>query len=198
MKKRAEDSNNENKTDLSAADKASGKKGRPTPKRKDAEKRNLRPLVVDSRKEKRARSREERNQALERQRAALEGRGNPKDLPVRDRGPIRRYVRDRIDARWSLTEFLLPLMLLALIPSFFLHPNSPWAYVPVITIYVLLLIAIGEMIWVVRSIKRDLLITTTPDKLRGIGMYATGRMLSPRRFRSPVAMVQRGEAVPLP
>ena len=36
--------------------------------------------------------------------------GDEKYLPMRDRGPQKRYVRDYVDARFSVGELLIPLM----------------------------------------------------------------------------------------
>lgn len=195
MKKDSQKNSTPNPSENTGVD---GKKNRPTPKRKDAQKRNLRPLVADSKKERRAKSKQQRDLALQRQRDALDGRGDPRYLPDRDKGPVRKYARDRIDSRWTISEFLLPLMLLALLPSFFLNQNSIYSYIPVTIIYVLLIISIGEMIFITRSVRSNLKPHYSADKMKGLGMYIMGRMLSPRRFRSPVATVKRGETIPIP
>lgn len=175
-----------------------GKKNRPTPKRKEAQKKNLRPLVADSKKERRARSRKERQVALQRQRDALDGRGDQRYLPLRDRGPVRKYARDFLDARWTVSEFLLPLMLLAMIPAFIFDQNSLYAYIPVVSIYVLLVIGLIEIFIITKLIRRNLSERYSKEEMRGLGMYVMGRILSPRRFRSPVPAVKRGDTVKIP
>ena len=37
--------------------------------------------------------------------------GDERYLPARDQGPVKRFVRDCVDARLSIAEFLLPLLL---------------------------------------------------------------------------------------
>jgi hypothetical protein len=48
-------------------------------------------------------------------------RGDQSALPARDRGPVKKFVRDYIDSRRSLGEYFLPLMvivlLLTMVPS---------------------------------------------------------------------------------
>ena len=40
--------------------------------------------------------------------------GDDAHLPARDKGPERRFIRDHIDARWNIGEFMLPVMLIVL------------------------------------------------------------------------------------
>ena len=40
--------------------------------------------------------------------------GEEKYLPVRDRGPQRKFVRDFVDAGWHAGELLMPLMLVVI------------------------------------------------------------------------------------
>ena len=41
--------------------------------------------------------------------------GDERYLPARDKGPVRRYVRDFVDARLCMAELLLPLLVLMMI-----------------------------------------------------------------------------------
>ena len=61
----------------------------------------------------RERQREDRSQQMTALRA-----GDERNLPPRDRGPVRRYVRDVVDARRSVAEFFLPFALVILVLSF--------------------------------------------------------------------------------
>jgi hypothetical protein len=79
-------------------------KGRPTPKRKEAESKrkvsSLAPIVTkDQKRTSKAQARENRIA----QRAAYL-RGEESALPARDRGPARRFVRNYVDSRRSTGE----------------------------------------------------------------------------------------------
>ena len=92
------------------------KKGRPTPKRKDAEAaaRERARMGLD---EKAARKvlRERRMNETRKMREALKG-GDEKNLPARDQGQVKRFVRDYVDSRLCIAEFLL----VALVVTMFL------------------------------------------------------------------------------
>ena len=105
-----------------AAQPTSGK-GRPTPKRKDAQAQNLRPLVPKdreaSRKAAKARMRERENAEYD----AMQ-RGDINHMPKSERLPWRIYIRDYVDARFNLGEFFIPVafIILCVEPC---HPDSP-------------------------------------------------------------------------
>ena len=46
-------------------------------------------------------------------------RGDERYLPARDKGPVRRFVRDWIDARLCMAELLLPLLILIMVGQAF-------------------------------------------------------------------------------
>lgn len=168
-----------------------GAKNRPTPKRRDQEAARKRPLVETDRKAARDRDKLARREALARQRQAMVT-GDDAHLPPRDKGPVRRYIRDYVDARWNLGEFLLPVMIVVLAISFV---RVPWAFAVVsIGVYGLLIAAAidGFLMW--RRLRSRLVAKFGADQLgRGLGMYAAMRGFQMRRMRMPRPLNKRGE-----
>lgn len=176
-------------------------KGRPTPKRKEAQARNARPLVPADRKEAKRVARQKRDEAFARERLALET-GEERYLPLKDKGPIRRFVRDWVDARWSLSEFILPLMMLflvAMMASSFVRSlqTEVGALVMIaftIGLYVLFAASIFEGVIVWQRLKRRLAARFPKTPIpKGTWYYAYSRMIMARRWRSPRPLVARGE-----
>ena len=85
-------------------------KGRPTPKRKEAEsKRKVSTLAPVVTKDQKRASKALARQSRVAQRAAYL-RGEESAMPLRDRGPARRYVRNLVDSRRSIGEYFLPII----------------------------------------------------------------------------------------
>lgn len=166
-------------------------KGRPTPKRSEAQRR--RRSVANTpmtRKEAARRGREERRAQLERQRQAL-ATGDERYLPPRDKGPVRRFARDFIDARFNLAEFFLPLAVVILVLSMVRDP-AVQAVVMLLWLAVIVLIVLD---WIVTGFRlRKALNERFPDQnKRGAVAYALMRSLQMRRLRLPKPQVKRGE-----
>ncbi|MEY2629006.1 MAG: hypothetical protein RL066_822 [Actinomycetota bacterium] len=96
-------------------------KGRPTPKRKEAESKrkvsSLSPVVT--KEQKRAAKLQARQDRVSSRAAYL--RGDESALPTRDRGPARRYVRNYVDSRRSTGEYFLPIIFVVLVLTLFPH-----------------------------------------------------------------------------
>jgi hypothetical protein len=182
-----------NEEQAAAVDRAPGEgaKNRPTPKRRDQEAARKRPLVETDRKAARDRDRLARREAMAQQRQAMVT-GDDTHLPPRDKGPVRRYVRDFVDARWNVGEFLLPVMIVVLALSFI---RLPWAFAVVsIGVYGLLVAAAVDAFVMWRGLRKRLEARFGADKLgRGLGMYAAMRGFQMRRMRMPRPLVKRGE-----
>ncbi|MEO6997667.1 MAG: DUF3043 domain-containing protein, partial [Terracoccus sp.] len=114
---------NEELAHSEAVDERPGAKNRPTPKRRDQEAANKRPLIVTDRKAAGKTDKVARREAQAKQRAGMMS-GDERYLPARDKGPRRKFIRDTVDARWNVGEFLLPIMLLVLLLSFV---KTSWA-----------------------------------------------------------------------
>ncbi|MDO5502188.1 MAG: DUF3043 domain-containing protein [Actinomycetia bacterium] len=167
-----------------------GAKNRPTPKRKDQQAARKRPLVVDDRKAAKNKAREQRREAAAKQHQAMLS-GDERHLPARDKGPVRRYIRDFVDARWNVGEWLLPIMLITLIVSY-ARPNA-WTLSLTLMLYVIVLFAIGDAVLTWRRIKRILRTKYDEADVRGGGFYTFMRMFQLRRWRMPRPQVARGQ-----
>ena len=185
-----------------AAPTASGKKGRPTPKRKQAQARNNRPLVPADRKEAKRRANQARNARFRAEQEALIT-GDEQHLPARDKGRVRRFVRDWVDARWSFGEFVMPLILLSLVLVMVLSAFADRMSLQVasglligstILMYGSFAVVILESTIVWRRIRKRLAERYPNDEIpRGTWYYCFSRMLFLRRWRSPRPQVARGE-----
>ncbi len=173
-----------------------GAKNRPTPKRKDQEAARRQPLVVADRKQAKQLDKARRNEQLAKTRQAMIS-GDDAGLPTRDKGPVRRYMRDYIDARWNLAEFMLPVMLIVLALSFVRPGGAASALLFLVTIltYSVLLVAIGDTLWMHRSLKKRVRAKFGDDaaSAKGNGMYAAMRAFQMRRSRMPRPQVKRGQ-----
>jgi hypothetical protein len=168
-----------------------GAKNRPTPRRRDQEAARKRPLVVADRKEAKRIDRAKRREQLARQRQAM-ATGDEAHLPARDKGPVRRYIRDYVDARRNLAEFLLPLMLIVLALSLVRDPLIYTVSVA-LTWSAVLAVAIDTfLMW--RRCRSLLVEKFGADRVvRGSWSYAALRAFQMRRQRMPTPQVTRGE-----
>ena len=84
-------------------------KGRRTPTRKEAEAARKKQMKVPvTRKEQAKRERAAREELRLKQREALKT-GDEKYLPVRERGPVRKFCRDYVDRRWNFARIPAPV-----------------------------------------------------------------------------------------
>lgn len=172
-------------------DERPGAKNRPTPKRRDQEAARKQPLVVTDRKVAKDRDKERRREALARQRQAMVT-GDDAGLPLRDKGPERRFIRDYIDARWSVGEVVLPIMIIVLALSFL---RTSWALMTVFVLtYGLIAVAVIDAGLMWRRVKARLIAKFGADKVpRGAMMYAVMRAFQLRPTRMPKPQVKRGD-----
>ena len=170
-----------------------GSKGRPTPKREAARAANRVPLVPDDRRGATKASREAAR--ADRQRA-YQGRqaGEEKYLLPRDRGPRRRFVRDVVDSRFNVGEFILPAALTIFVVSLFGTGSSAVTLGTTVALYVIVLVVIVDSFLLGLRVRRELEARWGPEAVeRGIRLYAVARACQFRRARLPKPAVARGE-----
>ncbi|MBO3084147.1 DUF3043 domain-containing protein [Cellulomonas fengjieae] len=165
-------------------------KGRPTPKRKVAEAANKRPLVAPATK-KATRERAKAQRDLEYR--AMQT-GDERHMPAKDRGPVRRYVRDSVDARWNLGEFFLPVAAVFLVIQFALA-QSGLAILAILALYVYIIAAVIDVWLMWRGLKKRVAAKFPADQIpaRGLAMYAVLRAFQIRPSRLPKPQVKHGQ-----
>ncbi|WP_244971518.1 DUF3043 domain-containing protein [Paramicrobacterium chengjingii] len=170
---------------------ADGKKGTPTPKRSNQVAANKRPLVPNDRKEARKRGREQMAVQRERARVGM-ANGEERYLPERDRGPQKRFIRDWIDSRTSLSEFMLPFMFLVIVATFIPFPQIQ--VYGMFALWVFFFIMVIECVLAGLRIRKNLREKFGESRVeRGVRWYAAMRMIQMRKLRLPKPQVARGE-----
>lgn len=182
---------NDQLADEAQAPAREGAKNRPTPKRRDQEAARRQPLVVADRKEAKQIERQKRREQLARTRKALET-GDEAGLPPRDKGPVKRYIRDYVDARRNLGEFLLPIMLIVLALSLVRQQTIFTISVALTWASVLAVVVDSALMW--RGLKKRIVAKFGADAVpRGAVAYAVMRVFQLRRQRMPKPQVARGQ-----
>ncbi|MEV8453369.1 DUF3043 domain-containing protein [Streptomyces sp. NPDC052095] len=167
-------------------------KGRPTPKRSDAQSQRRRassgaPL---DRKEAMRRQREARRADLAKQREALSN-GDERYLPARDKGPVRRFVRNYVDSRFFVAEFFLPLAVMILILSVIQVQNIQT--ISLLLWLVVIVLIVLDSIRLSIQLRKQLRVRFPDTPKRGAVAYGLMRTLQMRRLRLPKPQVNRGE-----
>ncbi len=163
-------------------------KGRPTPSRKEAQAAKAQPIVGARDKAAKKLQRQKENQARERARVGMM-QGDERFLGPRDKGAQRRYVRDYVDARFSLGEFLIPAMLVVLLMTFL---PAQYQLYSLITIWAYLGISVLDAIVLGISLKRKLVTKFGEQNLQpGFRWYAAMRAFQFRMLRMPKPQVKR-------
>ncbi|MFP1623962.1 DUF3043 domain-containing protein [Streptomyces sp. 5K101] len=166
-------------------------KGRPTPKRSEAQGQRRRASSPPmDRKEAMKRQREARRADLAKQREALAS-GDERYLPARDKGPVRRFVRDFVDSRFCIAEFFLPLAVVILVLSM-IRVAQLQNIALLLWLGVIVLIVIDSIGLAIR-LKKQLRERFPNEPKRGAVAYGLMRTLQMRRLRLPKPQVKRGE-----
>lgn len=210
------DSDNSDKRDVEVTEASSASeetpeqvgKGRPTPKRRDAEAKKRGPVAPAplTAKEARARRKATRGSKADRKIEAAERRassadrrarmlaGEDKYLLPRDKGPVRAYVRDFIDARRNLLGLFMPMALILIMVTFALPGLST---IVTLAMFVMMLFMVGEGVWLGRMINNRVA-ERFPDSTDGgfkLGWYAFVRATQIRKLRAPKPRVGPGDAI---
>jgi hypothetical protein len=173
-----------------APDKPEGK-GRPTPTRREAEAAaKARAKTPTSRREAAKLQRKRRAEQTAKVREGMRT-GDDRYLPKRDQGKVRRFVRDRIDARLCMAEFLLPMLLIIMVMQYSGQnslvglSNGLWSAT--------ILLLVVDTFLVVFRLRRDLRTRFAGEETKGAVLYGVLRSLQLRFLRMPKPQVKLGQ-----
>jgi hypothetical protein len=114
-------------------------------------------------------------------------------MPLRDRGPERRFVRNYVDARRSIGEYFLPIIFIVLVLTLIQVPAVQFAAIALM--YAVLLVAIIDGVFLGRKIKRIINAKYPTSSTKGLAMYAWLRSTQMRRLRAPHPQTKVGDVV---
>ena len=162
-------------------------KGRPTPKRIEAEKRRREPYTAPGNRkaatpQDRTRDRTERARRMEAMR-----RGEDWALPRKDKGPVRALARDVVDSRRGISEYYL-YGIVVLVAALFipgLRKNFAVDYV----ILIILAVIVIEGWYVSNKVIRMAKERYPGQSIRGIRVYTALRGTQIRKMRVPAPRV---------
>jgi hypothetical protein len=171
-----------------------GGKGHATPTRKEAQAAaKARAKAPRTRKEIAAAQREGRLDSSQKTRAAMKG-GDPRYLPPRDKGPVKAFIRDTVDSRFSFVELMIPLLILTMLLGWSGNVQAT-SIGNAILLGTLLLVAV-ELVLLRRRLKRELARRFPSEPTKGTTSYAMMRALQMRFLRLPKSRVKIGQELP--
>jgi hypothetical protein len=171
-----------------------GGKGRPTPKRREVEAANkARTKTPTTRRERAAALRQSRTETSAKTREAMRT-GDERYLPARDRGPVKRFVRDWIDSHFMVAEIILPLLIVALVLGYV--GNRDLAVIGELVMLLLILVTIVNSVIMRFALRRELTRRFPGQSYQGTTYYAVMRSLQVRFLRMPKPQVKMGDTLP--
>lgn len=197
-------------TPTADAPRTTAPKGRPTPKRDSGKRRGPvapAPMTASEARKRRKEARssmtkEERQAEKLQRRAAMAQRrermmdGEEAYLLPRDKGPVRRYVRDLVDSRRSILGLFMPVSLSLIFIMLAVPSVEVQRLISPAMLAVILLMAI-DAIRLGRKVNKavDAKFPDNTETNWKLGTYAAGRASQMRRMRMPRPQVKPGTKV---
>ena len=169
-------------------------KGRPTPSRREAEAAaRARAKVPRDRKEQARAQRAARNESSQSVRAAMKA-GDERYYLARDQGPVRRFIRDFVDSRFSFIELMIPLLIVTMVLGY--SGNRRLADIGNTILMGTILLVVLDMFMLRRKLRRELTRRFPDEPLKGTTYYGITRALQMKFMRLPKSKVKIGQELP--
>ncbi len=171
-----------------------GGKGRPTPTRKEAEAAaKARAKPPRTRREMAAQQRQQRSEQSRKVRQAMKT-GDERYYLARDKGPVRRFIRDFVDSRFSFLELMIPAMLVVLVLGY--SGNQRLMATSNFMLLAMFMLIIVDIATVRFKVRRELARRFPGESPKGTTWYAVSRSMQMKFMRLPKPQVKIGEKLP--
>ena len=171
-----------------------GGKGRPTPSRKEAEAAaRARAKVPRTRKEIAKAQRAARVESSQKVRSAMKS-GDERYFLARDKGPVRSFIRDFVDSRFSFVELMIPLLIVTMMLGYSGNPSL--ANMGNTILFGTMLLVVIDILLMRRRLRRELARRFPSETMKGTTYYAVMRSLQMKFMRLPKAKVKIGQQLP--
>ena len=167
-------------------------KGRPTPKRSEAERRRRQPYTAPKDRKEASRASRDRTRTDRTRRMEAVRRGEAWALPPRDRGPAKALARDYVDSKRRISEYYM-YGLLVLLVLLFIRAPIVQTIVPLLVLAAVLIMG-AEGIFIGRRVKNLAAERLPGESTRGLALYSAMRALQIRRLRVPKPRVKPGDS----
>ena len=169
-------------------------KGRPTPSRKEAEAAaKARAKPPRTRRGQVAAQRASKGESSQRVRQGMRN-GEEKYLLARDKGPVRRFIRDFVDSRFSFVEMIIPLLVVTMVLGY--SGNSTLASFGNAILFGSVLLVIVDMLMLRFRLRRQLAARFPDEPVKGTTYYAVTRAMQMKFMRLPKPQVKIGQELP--
>ena len=120
--------------------------------------------------------------------------GDERYYMARDKGPVRRFVRDFVDSRFSFVELLIPLLILVMILGY--SGNRTLAGIGNTVMLGTLLLVLVDVLVMRWRLRRELARRFPDEDPKGTTYYAVMRSLQMKFMRLPKPQVKIGQQLP--
>ena len=112
----------------------------------------------------------------------------------RDKGPVRRFVRDFVDSRFSFIELMVPLLVVTMVLGY--SGSTRLAAIGNMMLMGTILLVVGDMLFLRFRLRRELARRFPDEPTQGPTYYAITRALQMRFMRLPKSKVKIGQQLP--
>jgi hypothetical protein len=120
--------------------------------------------------------------------------GDERYYLARDQGPVRRFIREFVDSRFSFIELMIPLLIVTMVLGY--SGSQRLAQIGNTILMGTILLVVLDMFMLRRKLRRELTRRFPDEPLKGTTYYAITRALQMKFMRLPKAKVKIGQELP--
>jgi hypothetical protein len=120
--------------------------------------------------------------------------GDERYFLPRDKGPVRRFIRDFVDVRFSFVELMIPVMILVLVLGYSGRANL--MQVGNTILLGMLLLVVVDLFLLRFRLRRELAKRFPEEPTKGTTYYAVTRAMQMKFMRLPKSQVRIGQTLP--